>query len=637
MKEPVRLLVLEDNPTDIELLRRTLEGAGLPCHVTHVDSEATFRAAVNGAGQFDLIISDYSLPAFDGKRALALAREQRPETPFIFVSGTIGEEVAIESLVGGATDYVLKHKFGRLVPAVRRALKETSERTARRQAEHQLEVTLEQLKSLFDNLDEVFFSLDPRAGRLLQISPACERLYGLPQRAFFANPNFWRTFAASADLPVVDSAQSKLDAGESVSVEYRIAKPDGAFRWVMAKLKPVRDAEGRTIRIDGSISDISGNKELEAQFLRAQRMENLGTLAGGIAHDLNNVLAPIMMGVEVLRERNADSESQATLATLELCTKRGANLVKQILMFARGVEERRVTLHPGRLIQDLHSMLLRTFPKSIKIVVDIASDLWSVSADKTQIEQVLMNLCVNARDAMPSGGTLTITTRNRLANGENGSSEKEAFVVIEVADTGQGIPSENLERIFDPFFTTKAAGKGTGLGLSTVSAIVKSHGGSVAVASVMGRGTTFEVSLPALVADVQKEEDVKRNALPSGNGELVLVVDDDAAIRDLARTILDNYGYRVIVAVDGLDGVSVYSQHKESIAVVVTDLDMPIMDGPQMIQALERLNPAVRIVSTGGIIEGDKPGMKVAGCVRAVLEKPFSPAHLLKTLHNILQ
>jgi len=622
----IRILHLEDNPHDAELLRATLDAAGLNCQIVRVETEEAFRNALNNG--FDLILSDFTLPSYDGKQALELAKKRMPNIPFIFVSGTIGEEVAIESLVGGATDYVLKHRFGRLVPAVQRALKETADRKARREAERQLQNTLEHLRSLFDNLDDVFFSFDPRTNELLHISPACEQVYGLPPQAFFESPQFWKRVATTADLPVIESAQSRLEAGQNVSCEYRISKPDATTRWVHARMKPVHDAEGHMIRVDGIISDISERKELEAQFLRAQRLENLGSLAGGIAHDLNNVLAPIVMGIQLLRDRHKDASTISTLGTLESCAKRGANLVKQILMFARGVEGRRVPVDPGRLIVDLERILRRTFAKSIRIVLEVVPDLWTVSADATQLEQVLMNLCVNARDAMPGGGTLTIAAHNQIHDG--------AHVVIEVRDTGEGIPPENLDKIFDPFFTTKAAGAGTGLGLSTVSAIIKSHGGFVTVDSTLSQGTTFRMYLPALPAGVQKEPAKTSGAFPAGKGELILVVDDEAAIRDLARTILENYGYRVIIAADGVEGVAEYSKHQKDIDLVLTDLDMPKIDGPHLIRLIERMNPDVRVIAVSGLMGQDTFEDKTTGKPRPVLQKPFPPAQLLQTLRKVL-
>jgi len=365
-------------------------------------------------------------------------------------------------------------------------------------------------------------------------------------------------------------------------------------------------------------------------------MENLGSLAGGIAHDLNNVLAPIVMGVEVLRDKYHNRDCLSTLAVLELCARRGANLVKQILMFARGVEGQQITVHVGRLIVDLDKMLERTFPKSIRIITDVAPHLWTVSANKTQVEQVLMNLCLNARDAMPNGGTLTITVTNHKIDRDT-DAKQETYVRIEVRDTGEGIPPENIPKIFDPFFTTKQPGAGTGLGLSTVSAIVKNHGGHIGVESTVNSGTVFRVYLPAVVSGFQEKEDVKPVDFPAGHGELILVVDDEAAIRDLAHTILENYGYRVLVAADGTEAINVYMRHGAEIRLVVTDVDMPMMDGAQMIQRLAELNPDVRVVSASGSIETEtgKDG-KLSGPVRALLQKPFSPARLLQTVKSVI-
>ncbi len=633
---PLRILHLEDNVHDAELVQAALEAGGLRCIIERVETEYAFRKALDA--DFQLIISDYSLPSFNGKKALAIAREHRPDIPFIFVSGTIGEESAIESLLAGATDYVLKHKFGRLIPAVRRAIHEAEERRARREAERQLETTVEQLRNLFENLDEVFFSIDSRSGTLLQISPACERVYGLPPQAFFENPHFWKQAVNSDDLPALRSAQSSIEAGRAASFENRIQRADGALRWVQVKLKPVQDPAGNIIRIDGIISDVTERKDLEAQFLRAQRMENLGSLAGGIAHDLNNVLAPIVMAVSLLREEHQDAKTRGTLTLVDQCARRGANLVKQILMFARGVQGRRSEINAGRLIGEFENMLRRTLPKSIDIAVRVPPDLWSVSADKTQFEQVLMNLCVNARDAMAGGGRLTIAARNEpfTPREQSGDAAAPGHVAIEITDTGSGISSENLEKIFDPFFTTKEAGTGTGLGLSTVHAIVRNHGGAVSVESALNQGTTFTVRLPALGAGAPKELDIKSSSFPSGQGELILVVDDEAAIRDLARTILENCGYRVLVAADGFEGVTVFAENRDGVNLVLTDLDMPRMSGAEMIRRIQEIKGNVRVISASGLMEGVGFGHVVAGPVRAVLAKPFSPVQLLQNVRDAL-
>lgn len=635
---PVQILLLEDNIKDGELLQATLEGAGLQCRIARVDTEASFAEAL--AQDFDLIISDYTLPSFDGRRALALAKKRRPEVPFIFVSGTIGEEVAIDSLLGGATDYVLKHKFGRLIPAVRRALHEAEERKARRRVEQQLEVTRQQLQNLFDNLDEVFFSLDSQSGRILQISPACDRVYGLPKEAFFANSEVWKACIHRDDRRAFDASLSGLRMGVSVSCEYRIQRQDGAVRWLHTKMKPILDPQGGLIRVDGITSDITERKELEAQSLRAQRMENLGRLAGGIAHDLNNLLSPIAMGVELFREKYKDPQTLQTVNAMEFCVTRGTNLVKQILMFARGADGVRTALNPSQLITQFREILLETFPRSIRIVTDIEPGLWSIFADQTQFEQVVMNLCMNARDAMPDGGTLAIRVRNEtryVKDPLSGKAKSNPYVVVQVADTGHGIAGENLDQIFEPFFTTKESGAGTGLGLSTVNSIVKSHGGFVRVESAVSKGTTFKVYLPAIGPEPQTNSLIPgAEDLPPGNGEQILIVDDEAAMRDLCRTFIENYGYRVLVAGDGAEALALYAEHPD-IRLVITDLDMPTMNGASLIRALEEINPAVRIVTATGSVEEGAFGHTVAGPVRAVLQKPFSPSQLSRLLRETLR
>jgi hypothetical protein len=424
-------------------------------------------------------------------------------------------------------------------------------------------------------------------------------------------------------------------------VEVELKRKDGTKLVALESTTVVSSGNGQAQLLQGTWRDVTKQRELEAQFLRVQRMESVGSLAGGIAHDLNNVLAPILMGIQMLLERHEDDVTRRYLCTMEGEAKRGANLVRQILMFSRGVEGRRITLQLRQLIADIEKMLQQTFPKSIAIVTSVAPDLWTVTGDKTQLEQVMMNLCLNARDAMPNGGVLSIMAGNQiLVPGRVGpaADKHEPHVVIEVSDTGQGIPHENLSRIFDPFFTTKKMGAGTGLGLSTVSAILTSHGGFISVDSVVDQGTAFNVYLPALGA-VQEEKNITRGAssFPTGNGELILVVDDEAAIRDMVRTILENYGYRVLVAADGIEGVAAYSKHRDNIRLVLTDLEMPRLSGLELIRGLERVNAAVQVVSVSGLIDSGGLEQSAARPIRAVLQKPFTPAELLKTLHDVLQ
>src|SRR5262245_56366303 len=264
MKNPVQIVLVEDNWHDAELLKATLHSAGIACTYVQAETEAEFIKALEG--EPDLIISDYTLPTFDGNMALDIARRLRPDVPFMFLSGTIGEEAAIDALLGGATDYVLKHNFSRIVPAVQRALGEADERRRRREAEHKLAQTVQQLQNLFDNLDDVFFSFDPRNRKLLQISPACEKVYGLSREEFFLNPGVWRELLHNDDRPIVQAAETTLQEMGSASVEHRIVRPDGKTRWLQARVKSAVGSDGEVTRIDGVVSDITERRELEAQF-----------------------------------------------------------------------------------------------------------------------------------------------------------------------------------------------------------------------------------------------------------------------------------------------------------------------------------------------------------------------------------
>jgi CheY-like chemotaxis protein len=369
-------------------------------------------------------------------------------------------------------------------------------------------------------------------------------------------------------------------------------------------------------------------------------MESIGTLAGGIAHDLNNVLAPIMMSIELLKIQERDSRRMNILTTIEGSAKRGADMVRQVLSFARGVEGEQVEVQVGHLVWEIEKISNETFLKSIRVRSDIATGLWTVQGDATQLHQVLLNLCVNARDAMPGGGTLTLTASNVLLDehysGMNADVGLGPYVVIQVEDTGTGMPPEVIDRIFEPFFTTKELGKGTGLGLSTSMAIVKSHGGFVRVYSEPGRGTKFQVYLPARTAASAAACAVEKAAPELGNGELVLVVDDEAAVREITRETLEAHGYRTLLACDGADAAALYVLHQREIAVVLTDMMMPTMDGPTAIQVLKHMNPSLRIIATSGLNLNAMVAKAVHASVSHFIAKPYTAETLLKTLHEVL-
>jgi PAS domain S-box-containing protein len=435
------------------------------------------------------------------------------------------------------------------------------------------------------------------------------------------------TAVTTAQGEWVGEMEQRTQAGNTLVVE---------GRWTL-----VRDDHGEPSSILAINTDVTQRKKLEAQFLRAQRMESIGALAGGIAHDLNNALVPILMTVSALRMDEKEPSRREDLDLIASCAQHSAHMVRQLLTFARGSEGRRETTNLAKVAAEVQAIVRDTFPRSIAFRLDPEPSLWDVEADPTQIHQLLMNLCVNARDAMPQGGTLTVAIEHAVVDEVYTDMNLEArpgpYVVIRVEDTGTGMTPEVLDHIFEPFFTTKEVGKGTGLGLSTTHAIAKSHGGFIHVYSEIGKGTRFKVYLPADVPmGTAVDPTAQTSSMPRGNGELVLVVDDEEKIRLVARRTLERFGYRVLLASNGAEAVSRYAQHGSEIAVVLTDMAMPVMDGPATIVALRSLNPHVRIVGSSGL---DANGYltNVAGTrLQHFLPKPYTAEVILQALRSIL-
>jgi two-component system cell cycle sensor histidine kinase/response regulator CckA len=406
-------------------------------------------------------------------------------------------------------------------------------------------------------------------------------------------------------------------------------------RWTL-----VRDGAGQPKSILSIHTNVTGQRKLEAQFLRAQRMESIGTLAGGIAHDLNNILAPILMAVQMLELKTTDEASRRMLELLRANTERGSEMVKQILSFARGVSGERVAVQPRHLIKEVVKILKETFPKSIAVKFNIVDDLWLINGDATQLHQILMNLCVNARDAMPAGGTVIITADNTIVDETYAemmlSARPGRYVRIGVADTGVGIAPEHQNQIFDPFFTTKDVGQGTGLGLATVMGIVRSHDGFVNVYSEIGKGTQFTLYLPAFEASLSQQSPPAQPGLISGRGELILVVDDEQAIREITKTTLEAFNYRVLTANDGAQAVGLFARNLGEINAVLTDMMMPVMDGTALTHALRSLDPQIKIIASSGHYTEAKIAEASNAGVNVFLPKPYTAEKLLKTLAEVL-
>jgi two-component system, cell cycle sensor histidine kinase and response regulator CckA len=387
-------------------------------------------------------------------------------------------------------------------------------------------------------------------------------------------------------------------------------------------------------------SDITETKKLESQFLRAQRLESIGTLASGIAHDLNNILSPILMATGILRQ-SLGPEDQQMVGIIEGSAERGAGIVKQVLTFARGVEGERVLLQPKHLLTEMVKVMVQTFPKNVDIKTHFAPDLWTVSGDATQLHQVLLNLCVNARDAMsPNGGTLKVSCENVEVDQELASLNPGAslgpHVCFLVTDTGTGMTPEVMEKIFNPFFTTKEQGKGTGLGLATVIGIVKGHKGFLSLQSEVGVGTTFKVYIPA-TSEVRAEEKIDEDVSTlRGNGEVVLVVDDESPIREVIVGTLEAHNYRCYTAEDGTDALALYFERRSSINLVITDLHMGIMDGITLTRSLRKLTPDARVIVSSGHVQKESQEALESLGVKVILEKPYTAEKLLRSVKQAL-
>jgi PAS domain S-box-containing protein len=764
MGEPLKVLVAEDNPADAELTLRGLRKAGFDPQAAVVETEADFQREV--ARGVQIVFSDYRMPELNALRALELTQATGLDIPFIIISGTIGEETAVEAMKKGAADYLMKDRLGRLGEAVKTALERAklrrerrnehaslleSERrfremlenmdlfaimldrrgiitfcnealpratgwkreqvigedwfskfvpapaaerrrafldsleagtfpshaeqtvltreghlrevlwnnivlrdvdnrvigvacvgedaTDRRIAERGLRASEERFRQIAENIQEVFWMADSEMEHMLYVSPAYAKIWGRSSESLYTSPRNWMDAIHPDDREsVMKAAGSKRGLG-TYDETYRIVRPDGTVRWIRDRGFPVRDDAGRIYRYVGTAEDITDRKKLQDQYLRAQRLESIGMLAAGIAHDLNNVLAPVLMATPMLREHVTGADDLEMLTTVERSAKRGAALVKQILGFAHGISGEPVPIQSKHLLNDIAAIIEETFPKSIHLETHIPKDLWVVNGNPTQIHQVLLNLCVNARDAMPQGGRLSIRGENRILDDLSALAIEGArpgrWLVLHVEDTGTGIDPGILAHIWEPFYTTKAADKGTGLGLSTVRGIVETHRGFTVLSTQAGKGTRFSVYLP--VSDGVPGSEAVAPPAPRGDGEFILVVDDEANIREMVKTIVSRHGYRVLAAVDGIEALSALAQQVGEIDLVVTDMVMPRLGGQQLIDVIRRLNPEAKVLAISGGAQDRDLTAGPSGHADAFLMKPFTADALLQEIHDLLK
>ncbi len=500
----------------------------------------------------------------------------------------------------------------------------------------------ERFRQLAEFSSDVFWFVGLQPARSLFISPAVEKVWGWPAENFPQDAPVWQTAIHADDRSRVQKLWQAclLSQTPGFEAEYRIVRPDGSMRWVLDNGTPIRNASGEIIRLGGMAKDITESKQVETHRLRTQRLESIGTLAGGIAHDLNNALAPILMVTSLLRMQYPNGTE--LIDTVESSAKHGADMVRQLLTFAKGVEGARLSIQPLHLLREMEKIVKGTFPKNIQLRTDFGKNLHVLLGDSTQLYQVLLNLCVNARDAMPEGGTLTLAAENTEIDAASARAIPEGrpgrYVVWRVTDTGTGIPPEIIERIFEPFFSTKATDKGTGLGLSTVIGIVKSHGGFVQVISALGRGSTFAIYLPfaetgatATLSPFKAATDFR------GHGETILVVDDEAAVRQTARSVLTSLNFAVLTARNGTEGLIQAAELQSGLYAVMTDQHMPEMDGLTFVRSLKGILPQIGIIVVSGRMdEREASEFKTLG-VDAMLDKPFTQEKLVEALKTVFK
>jgi PAS domain S-box-containing protein len=638
MERPIHVLIIEDTASDFLLIERQLRQQLPTARCQQVLDRAGLTAALQER-DWDIILSDYNVPGMLWRENLAFIKAAQPEVPVILISGSVGEEQAIDLLKQGLTDFILKDKLARLPPAIERGLQEAAERRARHAAEDEVRESHRQLQYIIDNTHDVIFQIDLQ-GNYIFVNSAAERLSGYPQ-ADLLHMNMLQLVAPEYHTMFKERLRERL-AGDGVekTFEFELLHKDGHRVWVELTTTVVLTQHGGLTALQGVARDITARKNLEAQLLRTQRLESVGRLASGLAHDLNNILTPMLMAPSLLRAALRDPAAVELVDTIETSALRGADIIKQLLTFGRGMEGQQIPLQLRTLIREMMKIIKETFPKNITARQIMPADLPLVMGDDTQLHQVLMNLCVNARDAMPTGGTLTLELATAEVDAAFAAQHPDArpgrYIVLSVSDTGTGIAPEIMDKIFDPFFTTKKIGEGTGLGLSTVLGITQGHHGFILVASVPDQGTQFKVYLPVHAPAGAETAPAAAGALSQGRGELVLVVDDEDSVRFILRQILQNNGYRVLEAQDGAAALALYGVHRQPVQLILTDLLMPGMDGYALIRALRQLPAPIKIIAMGGLPPPPEVLQELGLTAQQFISKPFDSAALLNALREAL-
>lgn len=631
----ITILLLEDDPVDAELCLRKLETFGVDFSFKSVGNERDFKAEVN-TNKYDVILSDYRMPGWTGLDAVRWLRAVGYTVPFILITGTLGDELAVECIREGANDYILKDKMERLPLALLRAVEESRVRKERDLAELQLRKSVLQFASIVDGAPYGIFRAE-KSGRILMANPELVKILGYNSESELLKLNLETdVYANTTDRPAI---LEKLNQGEQLN------HPEVKWKHKKGHTITVR-LEGRRLEEDvrgnavyeGFVQDVTDQRMMEQQFQQAQKMEAIGRLAGGVAHDFNNLLMIIRGCAELLDHHKADPQKiPGYIKQIQDATSIAASVVQQLMAFSRKQAPEKRSLDFNAVLRDLRKMLPRLLGEDIRIVFTPGPSLERVCADRAQIEQIILNLAVNARDAMPTGGKLVLETSNVYLNAaqmESGGIELApgSYVLLAVSDSGTGMDADVQAHIFEPFFTTKERGKGTGLGLATVYGIVKENQGFIAVDSEPGQGATFKIYFPVNLA--AKEAAVATPALPvPGGTETILLVEDEEALREITCEYLQSRGYSVLTASSGLQALEICRSHEAPIHILMTDIIMPGIQGPELVVAALKMRPQMRVIYVSGYSDR---GLEIASADgnAILLRKPYSLADLGNTIRS---
>jgi PAS domain S-box-containing protein len=647
MTSNLRILHLEDDPHDSEIVESLLIEGGIACEVTRVSTRDQFRAAIEQES-FDIILADYALPSFDGISALTLALRQRPSVPFILLSGTAGEEVAVQSVKSGATDYVLKDRPSRLVPSIRRALREAEERRERQRAQQSLRESKEQLRTVIQHMPVLMIAFDQQ-GNIVAWNQECEQVTGFRADEMVGDARALERLYPHAAQRMAMMAEWRWPSRDYRGREWELTCRDKTCRTVswsnISKAFPVAEWSSWVIGIDVTAAKRAQaeREQMQRKLLQTQKLESLGVLAGGIAHDFNNLLTGILgnAGLALLR-LEASNPAREFVERVIGASQRAAELTRQMLAYAgkASFEIRPISLSE-HILETTHH-LAATISKKVTFDLRLGDGLPAVEVDPAQIQQLAMNLIINAAEACGDNpGTVTVSTK--LVEVEAGQHDQwitgetlspGLYICLEVQDTGYGISEETVAKIFDPFFTTKFTGRG--LGLSTVLGIVRAHRGGLQVKSSPEQGSTFRVLLPASERSLGDQTNDGRVSSLSGKG-LILVVDDELFVLEVARRILEGYGYNVLTAENGRQGLEVFRQRSNDIDLVLLDKTMPDLDGEETFRAMKAIQPAVIAILTSGYQETEVTTPFLSNELAGFVQKPYLPETLAFKIKQALE